>query len=99
MPELAQLLDKLHTTHFSDMTFSTVSTIANYIKGHANNSSNIDENINTLSTNQQDTLMKVLYCCLANDSGSSATYFRWHEKLYRTAGSGAIIRVMTDMAT
>ncbi|RNF02842.1 ARP2/3 complex subunit [Trypanosoma conorhini] len=96
MPQLAPLLDKLDAKPFPEMTFSAVRSIASYINAHNTSSADIEEDINSLNTQQQDTFMKVLYCCLANDSRSSATYFRWHEKLHAIAGSGAIIRVMTD---
>ncbi|EAN80710.1 putative ARP2/3 complex 16kDa subunit [Trypanosoma cruzi] len=96
MTQLTELIDRLDTKTFPDMTFSSIRAIANYMNSHTTNNNDIENDLSTLNTQQRDILMKVLYCCLANDSRYSATYFRWHEKLYAAAGSGAIIRVMTD---
>ncbi|KEG14004.1 ARP2/3 complex subunit [Trypanosoma grayi] len=96
MSRLCLLLDKLEGTPLPNMTFASVRDIAREVVAAGTSGPAIEQELTTLSSTQQDTLMKVLYCCLKNDCKSSATYFRWHAKLYAIAGSGSIIRVMTE---
>ncbi|RKP27637.1 ARP2/3 complex 16 kDa subunit (p16-Arc)-domain-containing protein [Syncephalis pseudoplumigaleata] len=54
----------------------------------------------TLTSEQRDWLLKYLYRGFAHpESVNCATLLTWHEKLVEVAGSGAIIRVLTDRRT
>ncbi|CAG8464333.1 1323_t:CDS:2 [Ambispora gerdemannii] len=57
--------------------------------------------VKSLSSEQQDTLMKYIYRGMATpeSSSSSAILLNWHEKLTEIAGVGCIVRVITDRKT
>lgn len=60
-------------------------------------SSQIDEVIHRLDTDQVDTLMKYIYKGFENPTeGSSAHLLIWHEKAFAVGGLGSIVRVLTD---
>jgi len=75
-------------------TFSAILTILNSTK-----SSDIANVVRSLSQDAQDTLMKYLYKGMALQGDSEVTpsvLLSWHEKLTDVAGTGCIVRVMTD---
>ncbi|RIA94807.1 arp2/3 complex subunit [Glomus cerebriforme] len=56
--------------------------------------------VKSLSTEQQDILMKYIYRGMASPNlYNSAVLLSWHEKLTEAAGVGCIIRVITDRKT
>ncbi|CAG8546750.1 958_t:CDS:2 [Diversispora eburnea] len=65
--------------------------------------------IKRLSIEQQDVLMKYIYCGMARvkkpkekeppEPFNSAVLLNWHEKLTEIAGVGCIVRVITDRKT
>ncbi|KAG2226836.1 hypothetical protein INT45_005801 [Circinella minor] len=56
--------------------------------------------ISTLSIDQKDLLMKYLYAGLAKpELYNSGVVLTWHEKLVDAAGTGCIVRVMSDKRT
>ncbi|UZJ53039.1 hypothetical protein CBS101457_002359 [Exobasidium rhododendri] len=60
-------------------------------------SSDIPSLVKSLSLDEQDMLMKYLYKGLSSpDLGASAVLLGWHEKLTEVAGTGCIMRVLTD---
>ncbi|KAH9578077.1 Actin-related protein 2/3 complex subunit 5 [Trypanosoma melophagium] len=99
MSRIAPLLDKVTTVPFPNLTFPYVRNIASELVTLGGSDAAIEQELTALNSQQQDTLMKVLYRCLEHDSKSSSTYFRWHAKLYSLAGVGSITRVLTDRKT
>ncbi|KAG8847958.1 hypothetical protein FRB96_001360 [Tulasnella sp. 330] len=76
------------------VTFSAVVLILNSTK-----SSDIASIVRSISQDSQDTLMKYLYKGMAIQGDSEITpsvLLSWHEKLTDIAGTGCIVRVMTD---
>ncbi|KAG9122588.1 hypothetical protein FRC07_000976, partial [Ceratobasidium sp. 392] len=64
-------------------------------------STDIPNILRSLEPEQHDTLMKYLYkgMALQNESNvevNSSVLLAWHEKLTELAGTGCIVRVMTD---
>lgn len=64
-------------------------------------STDIPATLRSLTPDQQDTLMKYLYKGMAmqndvNVEANSSVLLAWHEKLTEAAGTGCIVRVMTD---
>jgi len=60
-------------------------------------SSDIPAIIRSLPPEAHDTLMKYLYKGMAmNSEVSASVLLGWHEKLTEVAGTGCIVRVMTD---
>ncbi|CDS08461.1 hypothetical protein LRAMOSA09823 [Lichtheimia ramosa] len=60
----------------------------------------IESTISTLSFDQKDLLMKYLYAGLAKpELYNSGVLLTWHEKLTKIAGTGCIVRVMSDKRT
>jgi len=79
------------------VTFSAVVLILNSTK-----STDIPSIVRALSQDSQDTLMKYLYKGMAIQGDSEITpsvLLTWHEKLTDVAGTGCIVRVMTDRRT
>jgi len=79
------------------VTFSAIVLILNSTK-----SSDIPSIVRSLSQDAQDTLMKYLYKGMAIQGDSEITpsvLLTWHEKLTDVAGTGCIVRVMTDRRT
>ncbi|KDN43544.1 arp2/3 complex subunit [Tilletiaria anomala UBC 951] len=53
--------------------------------------------VKALSIEEQDHLMAYIYKGLSHpESGNSAILLNWHERLTEAAGTGCIVRVMTD---
>jgi len=60
-------------------------------------SSQIEEAVQSLDSEQVDVLMKYIYRGFeAPSEGSSAHLLSWHEKTFAVGGVGAIVRVLTD---
>ncbi|KAL9933413.1 hypothetical protein V8E36_007589 [Tilletia maclaganii] len=77
----------LHLTTLLDILNSTRST-------------EISPTLQGLDLLERDTLMKFLYKGLGKpELGASAVLLAWHEKLTELAGTGCIVRVMTDRRT
>ncbi|CAM0136507.1 arp2/3 complex subunit [Umbelopsis sp. WA50703] len=63
-------------------------------------STDIPTAIKGLDVDQQDVLMKYLYAALSKpEQFNSGMLLSWHEKLTEVAGTGSIVRVMTDKRT
>ncbi|KIY48592.1 ARP2/3 complex 16 kDa subunit (p16-Arc) [Fistulina hepatica ATCC 64428] len=79
------------------LTLHTIVMILNTTK-----SSEIPAVIRSLPQDAQDTLMKYIYKGMAMPGWgdvNSATLLGWHEKLTEVAGTGCIVRTMTDRRT
>ncbi|KAG2112539.1 actin-related protein 2/3 complex subunit 5 [Suillus discolor] len=77
-----------------NLTLQTVVSILNSTK-----SSEINSVVKALSQDAQDTLMKYLYKGMGMPGWgdvSGSVLLGWHEKLTEVAGTGCIVRVMTD---
>ncbi|KAG0699625.1 actin-related protein 2/3 complex subunit 5 [Suillus ampliporus] len=77
-----------------NLTLQTVVSILNSTK-----SSEINNVVKALSQDAQDTLMKYLYKGMGMPGWgdvSGSVLLGWHEKLTEVAGTGCIVRVMTD---
>ncbi|KAF9463407.1 actin-related protein ARPC5 [Collybia nuda] len=77
-----------------EVTLQTLLTILNTTK-----STEIPAVIKALSQDNQDTLMKYLYKGMAMPGWgdiSGSVLLGWHEKLTEVAGTGCIVRTMTD---
>ncbi|TFK69206.1 arp2/3 complex 16 kDa subunit [Pluteus cervinus] len=77
-----------------DLTLQTLLTILNTTKA-----AEIPGVVKALSQDEQDTLMKYLYKGMAMPGWgdiSGSVLLGWHEKLTEIAGTGCIVRVMTD---
>ncbi|KAG2090363.1 actin-related protein 2/3 complex subunit 5 [Suillus discolor] len=77
-----------------NLTLQTVVSILNSTK-----SSEIISVVKALSQDAQDTLMKYLYKGMGMPGWgdvSGSVLLGWHEKLTEVAGTGCIVRVMTD---
>ncbi|KAI8059346.1 actin-related protein ARPC5 [Gongronella butleri] len=62
--------------------------------------SDIASVVKDLGQEQRDVLMKYLYAGMAKpDLFNSSVLLTWHEKLTEVAGTGSIVRVMTDKRT
>ncbi|PWN45790.1 actin-related protein ARPC5 [Ceraceosorus guamensis] len=74
------------------LTLATILEVFNSTK-----SSDIASVVKALNVDQQDTLMKFIYKGLGKpELGASAVLLNWHDKLTEVAGTGSIVRVMTD---
>ncbi|SAM08957.1 hypothetical protein [Absidia glauca] len=63
-------------------------------------STDIPDIVRSLGTEQRDVLMKYIYAGMAKpEVFNSAVLLTWHEKLTEVAGTGCIVRVMTDKRT
>ncbi|KAM6497167.1 arp2/3 complex 16 kDa subunit [Amanita muscaria] len=83
-----------HTDEAKNVTLQTLLTILNSTK-----STEIPGTIKQLSPDEQDTLMKYLYKGMAMPGWgdiSGSVLLGWHEKLTEIAGTGCIVRTMTD---
>ncbi|KAG2132018.1 actin-related protein 2/3 complex subunit 5 [Suillus bovinus] len=77
-----------------NLTLQTVVSILNSTK-----SSEIHNVVKALTQDSQDTLMKYLYKGMGMPGWgdvSGSVLLGWHEKLTEVAGTGCIVRVMTD---
>ncbi|KAI0089694.1 arp2/3 complex subunit [Irpex rosettiformis] len=77
-----------------NLTLQTLVTILNTTK-----STDIPPILKSLSQDSQDTLMKYLYKGMALPGWgdvSGSVLLGWHEKLTEVAGTGCIVRAMTD---
>ncbi|KAF8882808.1 actin-related protein ARPC5 [Infundibulicybe gibba] len=77
-----------------NLTLQTLLTILNTTK-----STEIPAVVKSLSQDAQDTLMKYLYKGMAMPGWgdvSGSVLLGWHEKLTEVAGTGCIVRTMTD---
>ncbi|WFD00496.1 arp2/3 complex subunit [Malassezia yamatoensis] len=100
---LAEVLDDApygdHAHEAKQINFSLLVEILN-----ATRSTEIPNAIKSLSLTQRDTLMNYLYKGLAMNGTRSqstptvncAVLLLWHERLTQAAGTGCIMRVMTD---
>jgi hypothetical protein len=92
---LARSLDEVAPQRFPAMTMVTVRGALKEIQAISDVAA-IGAEIAKLTTDQRDTLMKVLYVGLGKDFKNSSTYFKWHAAAYGAGGAGSIIRVITD---
>ncbi|KAJ3728682.1 arp2/3 complex 16 kDa subunit [Lentinula raphanica] len=79
------------------ISLQTLLTILNSTK-----STEIPNVIKSLSIDSQDTLMKYLYKGMAMSGwadSNASVLLSWHEKLTEIAGTGCIVRTMTDRRT
>ncbi|KAF8654748.1 hypothetical protein AX16_003403 [Volvariella volvacea WC 439] len=77
-----------------EVTLQTLLTILNTTKA-----AEIPNVVKALSQDEQDTLMKYIYKGMAMPGWgdiSGSVLLGWHEKLTEVAGTGCIVRVMTD---
>ncbi|KZS88081.1 actin-related protein ARPC5 [Sistotremastrum niveocremeum HHB9708] len=80
-----------------NLTLQTVVLILNSTK-----STDVQPLIKSLDSTAQDTLMKYLYKGMGMPGWgevSGSVLLGWHEKLTEVAGTGCIVRVMTDRRT
>ncbi|KIJ64305.1 hypothetical protein HYDPIDRAFT_181934 [Hydnomerulius pinastri MD-312] len=80
-----------------NLTLQTVVSILNSTK-----STEIPNVLKSLSQDAQDTLMKYIYKGMGMPGWgdvSGSVLLGWHEKLTEVAGTGCIVRVMTDRRT
>ncbi|GBB94023.1 hypothetical protein RclHR1_22770002 [Rhizophagus clarus] len=83
----------LHTSEAKDRNTQIVMDVLNSTKATV-------DLTKSLSTEQQDILMKYIYRGMASpDLYNSAVLLNWHEKLTEAAGVGCIVRVITDRKT
>ncbi|KAI0753661.1 arp2/3 complex 16 kDa subunit [Fomes fomentarius] len=83
-----------HVEEAKNLNLQTLVSILNSTKG-----SDIPGIVKALSTDAQDTLMKYLYKGMALPGWgdlSGSVLLGWHEKLTEVAGTGCIVRAMTD---
>jgi len=83
-----------HVEEAKNLTLQTIVQILNSTK-----SANIPLIVKGLDTDAQDTLMKYLYKGMGLPGWgevSGSVLLGWHEKLTEVAGTGCIVRVMTD---
>lgn len=95
---LATILDNPpygpHVEQAKELTLQTLLTILNTTKA-----TEIPTVIKSLTQEAQDTLMKYLYKGMAMPGWgdiSGSVLLGWHEKLKEAAGTGCIVRTMTD---
>ncbi|KIK63575.1 hypothetical protein GYMLUDRAFT_221735 [Collybiopsis luxurians FD-317 M1] len=62
-------------------------------------STDISNVVQSLTMDSQDTLMKYLYKGMAMADSNASVLLSWHEKLTEVAGTGCIVRTMTDRRT
>lgn len=112
---LAEALAELEGCSFPGMTFDRVRPVVSAMAEALTNAEGDDDGdgggggvearmagaIAGLALARRQTLMKVIYCCLAEDCGSAPAYLRWHAALYTSkgCGPGAVMRVLTDGTT
>ncbi|KAI6028240.1 actin-related protein ARPC5 [Pisolithus marmoratus] len=80
-----------------NLTLQTVVSVLNSTKG-----TEIPNILKSLSQDAQDTLMKYIYKGMGMPGWgdvSGSVLLAWHEKLTEAAGTGCIVRVMTDRRT
>jgi hypothetical protein len=92
---LSGYLDAAVDQHFADMTLTSLRDVLKEVQANGTEAA-IAKELERLSPAQMDTLMKAVYIGLAKDSKNSSIYFRWHNALFKTAGSGSIVRVIAD---
>ncbi|KAH9921651.1 arp2/3 complex subunit [Fomitopsis serialis] len=83
-----------HVDEAKNLTLQTVVSILNSTK-----STEIPNIVRALSPDAQDVLMKYLYKGMAMPGWgdvSGSVLLGWHEKLTEAAGTGCIVRAMTD---
>ncbi|KAL0951610.1 hypothetical protein HGRIS_008290 [Hohenbuehelia grisea] len=79
------------------LTLQTILSILNSTK-----STEVSAVVKALTQDEQDTLMKYLYKGMAMPGWgdiSGSVLLGWHEKLTEVAGTGCIVRTMTDRRT
>ncbi|ESK93054.1 arp2 3 complex 16 kda subunit [Moniliophthora roreri MCA 2997] len=76
------------------VSLQNILTILNSTK-----SNDISNALKSLSPDAQDTLMKYLYKGMAMADSNGSVLLSWHEKLTEVAGTGCIVRTMTDRRT
>ncbi|KAI5986684.1 actin-related protein ARPC5 [Pisolithus albus] len=80
-----------------NLTLQTVVSVLNSTKG-----TEIPNVLKSLSQDAQDTLMKYIYKGMGMPGWgdvSGSVLLAWHEKLTEVAGTGCIVRVMSDRRT
>ncbi|KAJ8078626.1 arp2/3 complex subunit [Marasmius sp. AFHP31] len=86
-----------HVEEAKNISLQTLLTILNTTK-----STEITNVVKSLSPDAQDTLMKYLYKGMGMPGWgdiSGSVLLGWHEKLTEVAGTGCIVRTMTDRRT
>jgi hypothetical protein len=96
MSILGAALDKLSPLHFPQITYLAAKDVLREVLTIAGNDTVMDRELQRLNEQQQDTMMKVLYCALNADSKNSSVFLKWHAALYAITGPGAIVRVISD---
>lgn len=92
---LAVALDKLSALHFPQITFFAARDVVKELLATSADAA-MERHVQQLTSDQQDVLMKVLYCALASDPKNSTAFLKWHGALYSVAGPGTIMRVLSD---
>jgi 5,10-methylene-tetrahydrofolate dehydrogenase/methenyl tetrahydrofolate cyclohydrolase len=95
MATLSQQLSEMGAIPFPQLTFLKAKPVLKDIAAITSEQA-IDKEVKKLSSQEADALMKTLYVGLANDSGNSSVYFKWHAALYQAAGPGTVIRTLTE---
>jgi hypothetical protein len=93
---LAAALDKLGPLHFPQITYLAAKDVLREVLQIAGNDAVIERELQRLTEQQLDTMMKVIYCALNADSKNSSVFLKWHAAVYAAAGPGAIVRVISD---
>mmetsp|Transcript_39412 Transcript_39412/g.45854 ORF Transcript_39412/g.45854 Transcript_39412/m.45854 type:complete len:112 (+) Transcript_39412:40-375(+) len=92
---LVTALEKIASLHFPQITFFNAREVVKEMLATSSEQS-IDRSVQQLSSPMRDVLMKVVYVALSSDPKNSTTFFKWHAAIYKAAGPGSILRVVTD---
>ncbi|KAG9310980.1 actin-related protein ARPC5 [Chiua virens] len=87
----------LSSEEAKNLTLQTIVSVLNSTK-----STDVPTILRSLSQDEQDTLMKYIYKGMGMPGWgdvSGSVLLGWHEKLTEIAGTGCIVRVMTDRRT
>ncbi|KAK0538289.1 arp2/3 complex subunit [Tilletia horrida] len=92
------LADPPYNPEAEDAKLATLTSLLDVL--NSTRATEITPTLKGLDLLERDTLMKFLYKGLAKpEMGASAVLLTWHEKLTELAGTGCIVRVMTDRRT
>ncbi|KAI8093272.1 actin-related protein 2/3 complex subunit 5 [Halteromyces radiatus] len=95
---IRSLEDPPYGRNVDNAKFSSTQTVVDLLNGFR--ATDIPDTIKNLSSDQRDVLMKYLYAGMAKpEVFNSSVLLTWHEKLTEVAGTGSIVRVMTDKRT
>jgi len=92
------LTDAPYGTQYTEAKTTSLSTVLLILM--QTKSTDVSNLVRALKGEEQDTLMKYLYKGMASaetqEGNVCAVLLAWHEKLTEAAGTGCIVRVMTD---